>query len=52
MLGDSTPCRTCVSQMVPLATYKSLRDVRAKTEKLKCWDGGREESWCKVRNGS
>lgn len=52
MLGDSIHCHTSLSQTILLAMSKCLCEVRAETEKPKCWDGVREESCCMVRNGT
>ena len=52
MLGDSIHCHTSLSQTILLAMSKCLCEVRAETEKPKCWDGVREESCCVVRNGT
>ena len=52
MLEDGGHCDTFLSQTIPLATNKCLHEIRAKTEKLKCWDEAREEGCCLVRDNT
>lgn len=52
MLEDGGHCDTFLSQTIPLATSKCLHEIRAKTEKPKCWDEAREESCCLVRDNT